>query len=231
MTQLALDVRPEAPQSFEAFVAGANAELVSRLKALATPHDFEAVYIWGPGGSGRSHLLRATAAAAEQLGRPTTLAAGADVADELRLHPGGLLVVDDADRLPAAGQIALFRAFNTARLIGLAMLIAGGAPPARLGLREDLRSRIGSALIYQVKPLTEEEMAETLTRHATSRGMRLERDMVGYLLRHGSRDLPALMATLDALDRISLERQRRITLPLLREVLNQVSGFGLPVSD
>jgi DnaA family protein len=221
--QLALDIRAQAAPSFANFVAGANAELVSRLKALATPRCFDALYLWGLPGSGRSHLLAATAAACADNGRPASFVAAAQAGAELQLPPGGLLIVDDAQTLSDEAQIGLFRAFNTARLIGLALLIAGAEPPARLALREDLRTRIGAALIYEVKPLTDAEKAQTLMHHAAGRGLRLAGEVTDYLLRRMPRDLPSLIALLDALDRASLERQRPLTIPLVREVLGEAA--------
>lgn len=222
--QLALDIRPRAPQSFETYVAGANAELVFRLRALATPQCFDAIYLWGLPGSGRSHLLAATGAAALDHERPVNLVNAAEAGAEMKLPPGGLLIVDDAEALSDVAQIALFRAFNTARLIGLGLLVAGAEPPARLALREDLRTRIGAALIYEVKPLTDAEKAESLVRHAAGRGLRLGAGVVDYLLRRMPRDLPSLLALIDALDRASLERQRPLTIPLAREVLGETSA-------
>ena len=160
MQQLVLDIRPLPEPTFDGFVAGANAELVSRLRCLAAPSAFDAIYLWGPAGSGRSHLLRATAAAAHARGRPLSFADAEEIGAELALPPGGLLIVDDVERLGPTAQITLFRAFNTARLIGLALLVAGHAPPASLDLREDLRTRVGGMLIYEVKPLSDEEKAE-----------------------------------------------------------------------
>lgn len=223
MTQLLLDIRPQTSPCFARFVPGDNAELLARLSELAGPNAYDSVYLWGPPGSGRSHLLRATQTQAAALGRQVSFAEGPQVGDTLALPAGGLLIVDDVDRLCAAGQVALFRAFNTARLIGLALLLAGAAPPARLALREDLRTRIGSALVYEVQPLSDEDKAQTLARHAAARGMRVESGTIDYLLRHAPRDLPYLMAVLDALDRLSLEQQRPVTLPLLREVLSTLA--------
>ncbi|CAG0989333.1 partial DnaA regulatory inactivator Hda, partial [Burkholderiales bacterium] len=73
--QLTLDIRPERNPTLDNFVAGANAELVARLRAAAQPRAFDAVYLWGPAGCGRSHLLQATRAAAEQAGRRVILVA------------------------------------------------------------------------------------------------------------------------------------------------------------
>lgn len=219
--QLTLDIRPEQHPTLDNFIAGANAELVARLRALAQPKAFDAVYLWGPPGSGRTHLLRATLAAAEAAGRRVVLVAGEEADAELPCPPGGLLIVDDVDRLDDAAQVALFRAFNSARLAGLALLIAGPAAPLELKLREDLRTRIGQALVYQVQPLSDEEKAATLHSQASQRGLRVEDEVIGYMLRHTARDLPSLMAVLDELDRASLERKRPVTVPLLKEMLNK----------
>ncbi len=221
--QLLLDLRPERRPTLDDFVPGANAELLARLRALAQPKAFDAIYLWGPAGCGRTHLLRATHAAAEAARRRAVYVAGGEAGDELPCPPGGLLVVDDADRLGEAAQVALFRAFNTARLAGLALLISGAAPPRELALREDLRTRIGAALVYEVKPLSDTDKAATLASHAAQRGMRVDDELVAYLLRHAPRDLPTLLAVLDALDRISLELKRPVTLPLAREVLNSLN--------
>jgi DnaA family protein len=221
--QLLLDIRPEQHPSLDNFAAGANAELLARLRALSQPRTFDAVYLWGPPGCGRTHLLRATRDAAAAAHRRTICVAGEEAGAELPCPPGGLLIVDDVERLDDSAQVALFRVFNTARLAGLALLMSGAAPPLQLALREDLRTRIGSALVYEVKPLTDADRADALKIHAAQRGMRVEDDLIGFLLRHAPRDLPTLMAVLDALDLASLERKRPVTLPLLREVLQTLA--------
>lgn len=218
MSQMLLDLKLEQIPSLDNFVAGANAELVDRLRALADPGCFDLVYAWGAAGSGRTHLLAASALLATPR-RPVTLYSGQDVGSELQLAPGGLLIIDDVDTLSAEAQIALFRAFNSVRLVGLSILLAGPVPPLRLELREDLRTRIGQSLIYEVKPLDDEEKSAALSRHALLRGMRVDDSLVQYLLRHGRRDLPSLMAVLDGLDQASLQQKRPATLPLLKEVM------------
>ncbi|HEX8989512.1 MAG TPA: DnaA regulatory inactivator Hda [Rhodocyclaceae bacterium] len=218
MSQLLLDLQLEQSPTLDNFVAGANAELVSRLLDLGEPDNFDILYAWGPEGSGRTHLLRAAASAAAER-RPTKLVDGRAAEPDMNVPPGGLLIVDDVDALDADAQVALFRAYNAARLVGMAVLAAGSVPPLQLQLREDLRTRIGQSLIYEVKPLSDEEKSAALERHALQRGMRVDPSLVNYLLRHGRRDLPSLMAVLEALDRATLEQQRPATLPLLKEVM------------
>lgn len=219
--QLLLDIHPQSSPSLDNFVVGDNAELVARLAGLADPNVFDQIYLWGAPGSGRSHLLHGTLAAARARHRPVCFIEGARLGEELAPQPGSLIIIDDIDLLGAAAQITLFRTFNAARLVGLALLLAGSAPPLQLvqTLREDLRTRIGNALIYEVRTLGDAEKAAALRNHATGRGLSIDDALIDYLLHHGRRDLPSLLATLDALDRASLEQRRPATVPLLRSIL------------
>ncbi len=216
--QMLLDLKPEQAPTLENFVVGTNGELLQRLRDLCDSHSFEALYLWGAAGSGKSHLLAATAAAAAP-NRPVAFLNAAEAGAELSFETGSLLVIDDIEALTAEAQIALFRAFNAARFTGLALLLAGKEPPLRLGLREDLRTRVGQTLIYEIQALSDEDKAAALRRHAIERGMLMDPAVVQYLLRHGRRDLPSLMAMLGSLDRASLEQKRPPTLPLLRELM------------
>ncbi len=228
MRQLALDIRPPRAPTLSEFVAGDNRELLTRLADLAVPKTYDALYLWGDHGSGRSHLLRATLTAAQRSGRPAHYLAAAQVGDDLPLPREGLLLVDDVEQLSPPAEVALFRACNTARLIGLAIAVAGPTPPRDLALREDLRTRIGAMLVFQVKPLSDDEKAAALTREAASRGLKLDAEVLQYLMTRGRRDLSSLMQLLDAMDRLSLELKRRITVPLLRELLTADAGRALP---
>jgi DnaA family protein len=220
MKQLALAITAPTAPTFGNFLVGRNAEPVSALRALVGPCAAAAeriVYLWGPPGSGRTHLLRAAADQAR--------AAGIAAAwfPELAVEsPDALLLVDDVPGLDAAAQASLFRALEAARDGRVRVVAAGDAPPARLDLRADLRTRLAWGLVYQLHPLSDEEKRAALTRHADERGIALPDEVSGYLLRHGQRDLPSLMATLAALDRLSLETRRPVTLPLLRELLGVI---------
>lgn len=218
MTQLLLDLQLEPIPTLDNFIPGHNAELISRLSMLADRACFDALYLWGPSGSGKSHLLAATAALAAAK-RPVHLLSGSAVDADFITKPGALVIVDDISLLAEESQIALFRLFNAARLAGLALLLSGPTPPLHLKLREDLRTRVGQMLVFEVQSLSDDDKAAALRRHALLRGMRVDDNLVHYLLSRGRRDLPSLMAVLDNLDRTSLEQQRAPTLPLLKEVM------------
>lgn len=201
MKQLLLDIQPSAAPSLENFIAGRNAEATHSLKqALTNVAEARFIYLWGPKGSGKSHLLQACKRAAKEANLP--------------LH-----IVDDVNILDEEAQIALFDKFNQLRASGGILITCGIAAPTQMGLRDDLATRLAWGLVYQLHPLTDEEKAQALKNHAFERGMKLPDEVVDYCLRYLRRDLPTLMAVLDALDEWSLTEKKPVTLPMLKKHL------------
>jgi DnaA family protein len=210
--QLALDLLQPAPPTLANFVAGRNAEALATLRRLAAGDLRERiVFLWGEAGSGRSHLLQALAAAASGA-RPWQ-------PDDAPDAPG-LSLVDDVERLGATAQVALFNRLNAVRdRADAACVAAGAAPPARLPLREDLRTRLAWGLVYQLQPLGDDDKAEALRRQAAARGLALGADVVETMLTRLPRDMRTLAAALDALDGYALALKRPLTAALLRQWL------------
>ena len=222
MQQLTLDIAPAAPPTLDNFVVGSNAQVVFALRAaLQAAGGERRICIWGGPGSGKSHLLRACAAAADA-GRYIACADDGLVFAEFSTgDDASLLAVDDAERLNDADQVALFNLVNRrdANPGSGILLVACSRPPHATRLRADLATRLAQGLVLEVAALTDPEKGEALAQYAKLRGIALSDDITRYLLTHLQRDLPALMAVLDALDKVSLQRQRPITVPLLREIL------------
>lgn len=220
MKQLIFDIAPPPRPTLENFVTGPNAEVVATLRALLAGESHERfVYLWGGAGCGKSHLLQgaANAAAAHHL-RPCMASAG-QACSEDEAAQSDIVLVDDVLKLDEPGQNRLFNIMNRLR-DGSGLLIAAGPyAPIHLNIRPDLASRLAQCLVFQVKCLSDEDKAQALMTHAKGRGFTLPRDVATFLLKKWKRDLPALLAVLDALDRYSLEAKRPITVPLAREVL------------
>ena len=197
MQQLLLDIHPTAQPTLDNFVTGPNAELVTHIKHWLNGETQEtALYLWGSPGSGKTHLLTALAAA----------------------HPG-LTATDDIEHLGDTQQIAAFDSFNHARADRKLWLAAGQNAPSGLNVREDLRTRLGWGLVYRILPLSDTDKQNALARHAQGLGFELDPAITTWLLTHQTRDLGKLLQIVEALNRYSLQTKRRITLPLLKEVL------------
>lgn len=215
MKQLPLRLGPGPAQSFDSFIAGGNGVA---LAALRTPRPAGAIYLWGPAGSGKSHLLNACAREARAAGHGA-VAVGAARALPWTWDGAGLLLLDDCEAYDAARQHAAFALFVEAATAGVPVVAAGRLPPVDLPLREDLRTRLGSGPVFQLAPLSEPESRSALQREAARRGIALSGEVVAYLLTRFARDLGSLMALLDALDEFSLAEQRSVTVPLLKQML------------
>jgi len=207
LKQLLLDIQPLAPAKLDNFIAGNNQEALHSLKmAIDGANEARFIYLWGATGSGKSHLLQACN----------------DLALERDLP---LSVVDDVNTLDEEAQIELFNYFNQLRASGGILITSGNAAPTQMGLRDDLATRLAWGLVYQLHPLSDEEKAKALKTHAKERGMKLPDEVVDYCLRYLRRDLPTLMAVLNALDKWSLTEKKPVTVPMLKKLLQLELGI------
>jgi DnaA-homolog protein len=217
MQQLSLDVHLVQPPSFDNFVAGPNAELLALLSGIvAGDRPSKCLFIWGEPGSGKSHLLEALR---ESL--------GAEWAEPAPDNPAWhadtkIALLDDAQNLNSEAQIAWFGNFiRQADAPGAMIIACADQAPLHLNLRADLRTRLGSGLIFQLKRLNDDQKAQALRQHAASRQITLPEELLRYLLRHYPRDIRLLMQILDSLDRFAFEQKRAPSLPLLRDMESQ----------
>ncbi|HEU4459358.1 MAG TPA: DnaA regulatory inactivator Hda [Methylibium sp.] len=218
MKQLVLELGPPPQPSFDNFVVGPNAAALRALgegARVGVP-----IYLWGPPGVGKSHLLQA-ALRARGGARFDARSPLPWTADEACAH----VAVDACEALDAERQHAAFALF----VQPLAVIAAGRLPPVDLPLREDLRTRLGGGLVFQLQPPAEPEVRAALASEALRRGVGLPEDVVAFLLSRFERDLGSLMRWLDALDAYSLREQRAVTVPLVKRLLAE--GGAPPVRD
>jgi DnaA family protein len=219
MQQLILDIIDPPAPSFENFVTAANAELINALHVLINQADpTPQLYLWGATGSGKTHLLQACVKLAQATGMSAAYLNAVDFADA-DTENLALIAIDNVEQLDAENQIKLFNLINQVREGRGRLISAGMVAPMQLPLRVDVTTRLGWDLIYQIQPLSDADKLQVLTHHAQDRGLSLQAHVAEYLIHHWRRDLPSLMAALDSLDRYSLQTQRAITVPLLKEIL------------
>lgn len=226
--QLPLALRCPPDQRFETFV-GAPDGALAQLRAFARGDTGtgEALYLAGPAGTGKTHLLLAACAEAETAGRRTAYLPLAAAAGRLRealeaFEHADLLALDGLEAVAGAreDEIALFDAHNRARDAGRRLLYAARLAPDALPLTlPDLRSRLSQCARLGLEPLDDAGRADVLRLRAQRRGLQLEDAAIDWLLRRVDRDLASLTELFDRLDRESLAAQRRLTVPFLRRVL------------
>ena len=214
-----MDLAALAAPSLESFVDGQNTELAQLLGHFshreASQSGERFAYLWGESGSGKTHLLKALA----ENDHARYIAADAPESSFTYTPEISLYLLDDCEKLSPHAQIDAFALFNEIRAHDGFLVAAGNAAPMSMALREDLRTRFGWGLIYQVHGLTDAEKIDALERLAQSRGISISSGVLPYLITHFQRDMSSLTQMLNQLDQYSLETKRPITLPLLREVI------------
>ena len=222
MKQIPLAIGPEAARTFENFLPGPNADALGHLQALGA--GAPPVYLWGPPGSGKSHLLHAAVERAQQQGESAAWFEAAVPTPWQAPERCDWIVIDDCHALDEAQQQAAFALFVDHAAQGAVVLAAGSVPPVDLAVREDLRTRLGWGHVFALEPLAEPEVRSALRREADRRGTFLSDEVMDYLLTRFARDLKHLMARLDRLDEFSLSTKRAITVPLLKQMLAEEGG-------
>jgi DnaA family protein len=216
MRQLLLNIDMPQDKSLGNFVVGRNRELLLVLHKIAARVPGEQlVYLWGEPASGKTHLLTALSQY-----RPARYISATAAQSAFLFDPEtDLYLLDDSDQLSPENQLAVFALFNQIRESGGFLVVAGNAPPARLSVRDDLRSRFAWGLAYAVCTLTDSEKTEALSALVREKGVSVAHDVLPHLIGHYPRDMHSLADLLDALDQYSFQTKRAITLPLLREMM------------
>ena len=224
--QLPLALRYPPDQRLDTLVVDAPA-LTAQLRDFALAGVRRALYVAGPPGTGKTHLAIGICAEAERLGRTAAYLPLRSVAGRLRdaseaAHRADVIAVDGLDCIAGdrAEEIALFDLHNRAHDAGRSVLYTASEAPDALGLvLPDLRSRLAQSVHVSLPQLDDAGRHELLRLRADRRGLQLDPATIDWLLRRVDRDVPALTALLDRLDRASLASQRRLTVPFVRPVL------------
>lgn len=218
--QLVFDLFRAEPPSFASFVGAGNLEAVELCRRVAHGTLAEtSLVLWGARASGRSHLLQATVREAQVAGRRAHHVRSPAELDGIAIVDDAVFAIDDIDTADEPAQRRLFTLYNALSAAGGQLVAACAAPPGRLALRDDLRTRLGWGLVIELVPLADADKPSALVVYARERGIELPPDVIDYLLAHGRRDMGSLVAAIGALDRHSLAVKRPITVSMLRGLL------------
>lgn len=213
--------------TFENFVVcDGNAGALDFSRRIADPVDPEnLLYIHGPAGSGKSHLLKAIGLKlGEGDSRSVPYLSFRDPCsvDELtgRFATADVLIADDLHLLAddAGLRIALWQVFNDFHSSGRKIALAGLHAPRDLPHLDDhLVSRLLWGLVARVDVSDDSSRRMILRKIASDRQVRIPDDVVDFILTTTSREVGDLISAFESVYRLSMVLQRRITLPLARE--------------
>ena len=220
--QLPLNLRPRDDATFGNYVA--QPRVRPALSAVADPAE-QLVFLHGPEGGGKSHLLQAACHACSGMAlylplasisglSPTTLLDGVEQL--------AMICIDDVQAVAGNPdwERALFNLYNTVLTTDSRMLVTADTPPARLPTElPDLRSRLAAMLVYAIPTPNDAENREILVLRARQRGLTMPPEVARYITHRAGRSLPQLMSVLDQLDAASLAHQRALSIPFVGQIM------------
>ena len=197
MEQLLLNIELPVQKTLDNFVVGNNRECFDSLKKFILPNnDIFFIYLWGEEGSGKSHIAEA-------------------------INKNNISIIEDIDQANEIEQIKIFNLYNEHKSSKRKLLVTGNNNPKKMMLRDDLSSRLSWGLVYKLNLLQDKEKKLALNQYSKDKRINLKNEIIEYLFRYFKRDLPSLLATIDALDRWSLKTKRPITIPLLKDMIQK----------
>jgi DnaA family protein len=226
--QLPLSLWLQHLPSLDDFIVGQNQVVIDALQRSLEGGGEAILYLFGPAGCGRSHLLQGQCALAEKHGLQC---AYLGLSDRATLSPQmlegletlDLIAVDDVQLIAGdrVWEAALFALFNRCHDLGTRMIFSADCGPASLPIRlPDLRSRLAWGLSLSLRPLDDKGRLELLQSLAARRALKLPDDVARYLLERTPRHPSDLVATIARLDQASLAEKRRLTIPFVRDSLH-----------
>lgn len=223
MNQLTLGLALQDDATFSNFYPAKNEPVLSHLHQFITGPD-PYFYLWGPPGSGKTHLLQACCHLQSQIPSIYIDLKEPDLQPEILcgLESCHLLCLDNIEAVlgQANWELRLFDLYNLSRETGNRLLIAGLAPPQQLVCQmADLSSRLSWGWIWQLHLLTDEEKISALQMRAERRGLELSLEVGRFLLSRFSRSMNDLFVTLDILDKEAMRAKRCLTIPFIKKIL------------
>jgi DnaA family protein len=225
--QIPLQLEPGRPDRLEDFVPGPNQHVVLATRQLLDEPG-SCLFLTGPEGTGKSHLLNALCHAAREKGLGAFYIALRHLSEAAASGLDGLrgldlVCVDDLDSVAGKPiwERALFRCFNEVRAANGRLVVSSRKRLSSLQFDlPDLQSRLAWGLRMNLRLPDDDGKLQVLQQRARSLGIELPRDVQRYIIKHGKRDMGSLLKMLEQLKDAAFVNKRRITVPLAREILS-----------
>lgn len=177
--------------------------------------------MWGPAGSGKTHLLHVWA---------MRMSAAILPGHVLRFHPiAGPLAIDDADTAP---ELALLHLLNAAAEAGFPVLLTGRTPPARWRIAlPDLASRLRAATAIEIGEPQDDLLRVLLARLLSERQLAVPEAVQDWLRLRLARTPAAMREAAARLDHATFAAGRRANRMLAARVLADMQAADGQAAD
>tara|TARA_B100000959_G_scaffold198561_1_gene207708 strand:- start:1560 stop:2201 length:642 start_codon:yes stop_codon:yes gene_type:complete len=210
--------------TFETFYSSPNKAVINSIKDDKN----KLIWIAGPQGSGKTHILQATVNYMDDhnnrllyLPMRESKDFTPDILDNLDQFD--LIAIDDIENVIGDffWEEQLLILYEELIHTKSRILVSSSDTPQGLNFKlPDLASRFSLGLVDRLKPMNEGQIIKAISIHATVRGFNLPQDVAKYLISRVPRDVSVLVDIIKLLDYETLSKQRKLTIPFIKTVLD-----------
>ena len=223
--QLTFPWNKENKSSFDSFyTTKLNKQLLFLLKNEALKDD---LLIYGAKDSGKTYLLQALCNQFNNQGKSSfflpmrqAIELSVDILDSLENIE--LVCIDGIESLVGnkAWEIGLFNLINRSFNSNNRLIFTSAKNIDGMNFElKDLDSRLRKIQSHELHSLADDEILYALKHIANLRCIELGSKEAQYLLTYADRNISDLVKILESLDQLSMEMKRKITIPLIKEVI------------
>ena len=221
MNQLGLPISLNTSMLLESFIA--NKELLRLINQLFLDEKSSEVFIYGASGQGKTHILQGAVLKALEMDKNAIYIDCSEPFPEHILDfidQVHFISFDNVHLISSKNQEIFFDLYNQARQSQILILVSADSLPSDLEVMKDIKTRLSLAAVYKLEELNDELIMRVIDSQMSQRNLSINSGVYEYLFKNYSRDLKLLLATLNDLDKASLQAKKAISIPFVRKFLN-----------
>ena len=221
MNQLGLPISLNTSMLLESFIA--NKELLRLINQLFLDEKSSEVFIYGASGQGKTHILQGSVLKALEMDKNAIYIDCSEPFPEHILDfidQVHFISFDNVHLISSKNQEIFFDLYNQARQSQILILVSADSLPSDLEVMKDIKTRLSLAAVYKLEELNDELIMRVIDSQMGQRNLSINSGVYEYLFKNYSRDLKLLLATLNDLDKASLQAKKAISITFVRKFLN-----------
>ena len=208
-------------KSFFNYIPGNNIFIIETLRRVANENSHNLIFLVGATSSGKTHLCSSTYEESKKNKLYYTVENISKLNRE-NIEYLELLIVDDFDIIINNYNLEenLFYIINDLMIRKKNIFLTSSVPISEIKFKlKDLKTRVCSDQILEIKELDDSEKIDLLHKIAKNRGWTLPDKVSKFILNHFDRDLYFLCNVIKNIDERSLSEKKNITIPFIKKII------------
>ena len=228
--QLNLDVKLDEAININNFIICPSTEIILKASRdfISGSDTTKTFFLWGKKGAGKNYLLHSiNREFLEKKLHSAFISFENSLLDNPSVLDGledlDVIFIESMEQFPSSKEweLALFNLINACLLKDCKIFISSQVTAKHMEINlVDLKSRLLAFPAFELPEINEDEKLKAMQEAASRKGWELEDNVLSYILTHTSRNLSDLMSLMNELDTFSLEKKKKVSIALVRELIS-----------